>query len=248
MKVTKKFLIAALFSLLLNFLANAAAAEETIRVQGMGELKIIPEVASISFDITTKNKDSKKAQEMNATEANRIEKILKNDYKIEDKDISTQSYQVNPEYDWVDNKRIFKHFSAVHGRTVLVKNTKDAGKILDELYSASSSEQKSINIHGIYYLTLKKQQYEKDGIALAMDDALAKAEVMAKKAKRSIKKVLRISDTNSNWQNPGPIPMANAKSNAMMSVSMDKDSMSSTPVSSGEMSITTFLNVEYEMQ
>jgi len=242
-----------LLSVLLFFCSHfkdLGATEETIKVQGNGEIKIVPEVASISYDITTKHKDSKKAQESNNTEANRIDKFLKNDYKIDEKDMATQGYQVNPEYDWSDNKRLFKGFIVVHSRSVLIRNTKDAGKILDELYSAVSTEQKTVNIHGINYLTLKKQQYEKECIGLAMDDARAKAEVMAKSAKRTIKKVLRITDSGYQWQNPpGPVPMMNGRGGGMMAaMSLEKSADSSVPVSSGEMTIATSVHVEFEMQ
>jgi uncharacterized protein YggE len=226
-----------------------ADSNETIRVQGMGELKIMPEVASINYDITTKNKDSKKAQETNNVEAIRIDKLLKSEHKIEEKDLATQGYQVNPDYDWTDNKRVFKGFTVVHHRSILIRNIKDAGKILDELYSTSNTEQKTINIHGIYYFTLKKQQYERECIQLAMDDAEGKAEIMAKKAKRGIKKVLRISDSTQQWQQPTPTPMMYSKSASMSTMSMSERSAdTSVPVSSGEMSFTTTVHVEFEMQ
>ena len=78
---------------------TAVSVSEGITAYGHGEVKVKPDIALLTIAVTTQNKDQAEAVAQNATRTTAVMQALK-DAGIAEKDIQTQSYTVQPQYDY----------------------------------------------------------------------------------------------------------------------------------------------------
>ena len=224
-----------------------AADLKTISVRGEGELKVAPDVAIVSLQVRTKAKDAKSAQAANAKEMARVAKVLKSDFGLEGKDVQTSSFSVNPDYRYEGNgKQVFLGYEASHALTVRVKKLDKVGELLDRLPSGKAGEQLAVILQGVTFDSDKRRDHETEALGLAMANAQARANALAGFAKKSLKGVLRISDSNVQYQ---PFQSGGAQMAKMMTMSggAQADMEQSTQISQGEITINSNVAVDYEM-
>ncbi len=212
-------------------------------VNGQGEVKIKPDLAYINLQVMSKGKDAKSAQEKNAREMARVEKILREDFKLEDRDIQTTSFWLNPDYRYEQNsgKQIFVGFTVTHGLSLKIRKIERVGDVLDKMVT-KGSEDLSVSLNGVNFDTDKRKIYEVQALESAMNNAKERAEALAKFSGRKLKGVLRVSD--SQLSAPPVFRMHRMKS-AMAGAEAMSDS---TSVQAGEIEINSNVSVEYEME
>lgn len=122
-----------------NLIVQASESKvpvNTIQVNGKATINVRPDMATISAYVNTENKDAKKAQEENAKKTNRIKQEISEEYNLKEEDIRTVSYNIRPNYDYIDGKQIFKNYIVRHTLEVNVEDVSKAGEILDALVSS----------------------------------------------------------------------------------------------------------------
>ncbi len=229
-----------LLSCLVPLFAHAAV-ERTVTVSGEGEVKIKPDIAFVNLQVQSKGPDAKNAQEKNAREMARVEKILREEFKLEDRELQTTSFWVNPEYRYEQSsgKQIFMGFTVTHGLRAKVRKTEKLGEILDKL-SGKGGPEMSVSLQGVSFDTDKRKAYEVQALESAMNNAKERAEALAKFSGRKLKGVLRVSD--SQLSAPQPMPRARMmKGEAMMAADVG------TSVQAGEIEVRSTVSVEYEL-
>jgi uncharacterized protein YggE len=234
------------YLLLLLLLAPVTHAEEivkTVSVKGEGEVKVRPDEADIFLQVRAKANDAKAAQAKNAKELARVQKNLKSDFKIDDKYIQTSGFSVNPEYRYENNgKRTFLGYTVDHSLNVKVKKVEKLGEMLDSLVG-KGTEDVSVLLQNVNFGTEKRQEYEIQAMEIAMKNAETRAAALARFAKRSLRGVLRISDSNVQFQ-PPPFPRAVGKV-AMMEMASGGGG---TQISAGEIVISSNVSVDYLLE
>ncbi len=113
-----------------------------ITVSGKGEITAIPDIAQFSFSVTEEAKTTKEAQEKATVKTNAAIAYLRS-VKIDDKDIKTVGYNVNPRYEYVKDqsvigcvgmgcpgKQIINGYEVSQTIQVKVRDTTQAGTIL----------------------------------------------------------------------------------------------------------------------
>lgn len=218
----------------------AAAAEEgtathTITVTGKGTMEVAPDVAYVTLGVQTRAKTAEQAQNDNAKAFDQLEKVLRDTYHVAAKDMQTVGFHVNPEYRYAENK-------APEVTGYVVSNTlqvtyRDLDRIGELLDAASKSGVNKVN--GIRFATEKTDQYEIDVLDKAMANAKAKATAIAKTEERPLKGVMHVSQ--------GAVSMPDGGFDQMLKT-MDaaSDSAYSTSISSGQLTISTTVTVQYE--
>lgn len=231
------------YLLLLLLLAPVTHAEEivkTVSVKGEGEVKVRPDEADLFLQVRTKAKDARSAQAKNAKEMARVQKALQSEFKIDDKYIQTSGFSVNPEYRYDNNgKQTFLGYTVDHSLTVKVKKIEKLGEMLDSLVG-KGTEDVSVLLQNVNFGTEKRQEYEIQAMEIAMKNAETRAAALAKFAKRSLKGVLRISDSNVQFQ-PPPFQRMMGKA-AMMEMASDSGG---TQISAGQIVIGSNVSVDY---
>jgi len=193
-----------------SFIGRDIPAQTTINVSGTGESFAKPDIANISFSVTKDAKTVSEAQKLSADGINAIMAYLK-EQKIDDKDIRTTNYSLNPKYDYqravtcLDNnlngycptgKQILIGYTVSQSISVKVRKIDDAGTIIGML-----GEKGATDISGIDLQVDKKDSVQAEARDKAIKDAQAKAELLAHSLGVSIVRVVSFSE-GSNYAVP----------------------------------------------
>ncbi len=214
--------------------ASPAADKHTITVTGAGELQVEPDVAYISIGVQSEGTTANEAQTVNAKAFSSLNDKLKK-AGIAEKDIKLTSFSVQPQYKYANNEKPkLVGYTASHYVQVTYRKMDAIGKLLDEVSAAGANI-----VNGIQFSTEKQHDYELQALKLAMDNAKAKADVLAKASGGSIKGVLNVTENSSSQ--PPRIYASYSNEKADMSASA-----SGTSISSGQLTINTNVTVQYE--
>lgn len=210
----------------------------TVTVGAKGSVMVEPDVAYLNLAVETRGSKAMEAQQANADKFALVEKTLYEKFGIDKKDVKTTGFNVQPEYNYTEKDgQVLKGYVAVHSIQVTYRKLPEIGKLFDAL-SASGANR----IDGVQFSTEKKEQYELDALKKAMDNAAAKAGVLATSAKRQLKGVINIVQGDVS-DNPILFPREQAQMNFATA-----DSAASSSVQSGQIEISTSVTVQYEMQ
>lgn len=234
------FLITTL--LLPSPLLAAAATDAYVSVRGEGEVKAKPDKALVSLSVQSKGKDAKAAQALNAKEMARVQKLLRGEFSVDEKDIQTTGFSVSPDYRYEQNgKQTFLGYQVHHGLNVTVKKLDQLGAILDKAVG-KNTEDLAVLLGHVGFDTSKRKELEIEALGGAMENARQRAEALAKFAKRGLKRALRISDSSVQVASP---PYAMLKGASRME--MAQDASAGTSVSTGEIVVSSNVAVDYEL-
>jgi len=225
----------------------------TITLSGHGEVQAVPDIASIYFTIRKEAKTVKEAQDGVAEIEKKALDFLKSK-NVADKDIKTENASFYPKYDYVrtlcpqtmgmesisyncgNGKQVLTGYEASESITVKVRNTDDAGAIMQGLGTTGVSDLNGPNFTIDNEDSLKAQARKE-----AIDDAREKARVLAKDLGVSLG---RIADFSEGGGYGGPIYYAK---DAMMT---EGANIAPTPaeIPKGENTISSDVTITYEIR
>ncbi|MHA0856312.1 SIMPL domain-containing protein [Paenibacillus sp. CMAA1364] len=226
-----------------NTLANpseVSAAEvqrNIINVVGKGEISVTPDIAYLSIGVTSQVDTAQAAQKANATKMKKLNDVLKNTWKIADKDIKSTQFNVQPNYVYTEKEgQKVKGYNASHTIEVTYRDLTKVGELLDAASTAGAN-----NVENIRFSIENRDQFETQVIDKAMANATLKAGAIAKAANRQLGVVLVVSQGNVDN------PVVYAQNESLMAKA-DMDSNNSTTIEAGEIKVSTQLSVQYEMK
>ena len=224
----------------------------TITLSGHGEVQAVPDIASVYFTISKVSKTVKEAQGGVAEIEKKALDFLKTE-DIADRDIKTTNASFSPKYDYVrtlcpqmgvngsgvsydcgTGKQVLVGYEASESVTVKIRNTDDAGTIMQGLGATGVS-----NLSGPNFEIDDEDALKAEARKQAIEDAREKARVLAKDLGVKLGRIANFSES-------GNYPMMYAES-AMM-----KDSASRAPapavIPKGENTISSDVTVTYEIR
>ncbi len=157
----------------------------TISVTGSGEVVAVPDVGQFSFSVTAEAETAELAQEQSGTAINDILSYLEEE-GINEKDIKTQNYNLNPRYKYVagdcpagsirfcPEERVLDGFAVSQTITVKVRSTDEAPGIIAGVGSRGAT-----NISGLDFTIDDVELLQAEARAKAITDAKEKAMVLA---------------------------------------------------------------------
>ena len=174
--------------------------EHTISVAGYGEVASVPDAASFTYSVVETGPTVADAQAKATTKSNAIVAYLK-EAGIEDKDVRTENYNINPQYEY--KAQVCTQFGCPGGRqtivgyevnqavTVKVRDTAKAGDVLSGIGTRGAS-----NVSGLSFTIDQERQEELKAEARkkAIEDARSKAEKIAKSLGVSIDDVVAFNE------------------------------------------------------
>lgn len=221
--------------------APAFAAESYVSVRGEGEVKAKPDKALVSLSVQSKARDAKTAQAANAKEMARVQKSLRSEFDIAEKDIQTSGFSVSPEYRYEQNgKQVFLGYQVHHGLSFTVKKLETLGGVLDKVVG-KGTEELAVLLSQVQFDTSKRKELEIEALGAAMENARQRADALAKFGKRALKRAIRISDGAVQM---APPPFAMLKGAARAEMAQD----SGTSLSTGEIVVSSNVAVDYELE
>lgn len=205
-------------------------------VTGTGEITAIPNTAYLTIGVTKTSSTVTDAQSQVNQVANKIITDLK-EIGIEEKNIKTTNYSLNPNYDYRSNKQTITGYTATQNLQVKVTPIDKANKAID-LATADGA-----NITGGINFDLDdktKKDTENKAREAAVKDAKEKAQSLAKTSGIRLGKIVNVEE---NTSYPRPVAFNKALSSAGSAPEMALDQTSITP---GQNTITSTVTISYE--
>ncbi len=175
-------------------------ASNSITVSGENKVMVSPDIATVSFTINETKATSKEAQAAVSAKMDKVKKALAI-LKIEDKDIKTSSYSVNPKYNYeycvstayvpCTSKQKLEGYEVSHNVAIKVRDMDNVGKVLEALTQAGIN-----NISGPEFTVDNMDKVRTDARGKAIEDAKSKAKVLADQLDVDLEDLISFSDSN----------------------------------------------------
>ncbi|MCE9520886.1 MAG: SIMPL domain-containing protein [Alphaproteobacteria bacterium] len=215
--------------------APDGALPRLISVSGIGEVKTRPDMALINTGVTTEGATAQDALSKNNAAMAAVMNALKNAGVAED-DIQTSNFSVSPQYPpYQPNQTTSPRISGYQVSNQVAARVKDLAKLgptLDALVRAGSNQ-----ISGISFDVNEPKPLLDNARKKAVEDARAKAELLAAAAGVSLGRVVQISESGGVIMPPMPMYRGAA---------MDK--MESVPIAAGQQTLSANVSITYEIQ
>ncbi|MEO6536827.1 MAG: SIMPL domain-containing protein [Candidatus Paceibacterota bacterium] len=216
----------------------------TITVTGTGDSAAVPDIATISFTVQQTAADVKTAQDAATKKTNDALAAIKA-LGVDDKDVKTTGYNVNPQYAVVQpcypgsmcpqqGSSKITGYQVSQSIDVKVRDTSKAGDVLAKLGDLGVQ-----NIYGPNFTTDDDSGVMNEARANAIADARAKAKELAKELGVSLGDVVNYSDGG------GVMPYA-TKSSMAMDSAMGGSVAPTLPVGQDKRTVT--VQVTYEIR
>lgn len=231
----------------LRYIGAGIAAGNTISVSGYGEAVAVPDIATFSFSVVSEKSTVAAAQADATAKANATTAYLK-EAGIDEKDIQTSDYSVNPQYDYVQKacvngycpggEQVLRGYQVRQTTTVKVRDTAKAGDLLGGVGEKGATE-----VSGLQFTFDDPNGIEDEARQEAIADAKAKANELAKQLGVSIVRVVSFNESGSGM----PYPLAYGRGGANMAVQA-MDSKAAPEISTGQNKVTSTVSVTYEIR
>lgn len=226
----------------------------TINVDGTGDVLAVPDVATFSFSVTENAKTVADAQAKATTKINAALASLRQQ-GIADKDISTQSYTINPHYEYQNavcpavapgsasiaycpsGKSVLTGYEVSETIQVKVRDLAKAGSIFTSIGSLGVQ-----NVNSLDFSVDDPTAVQADARNKAIANAKAKAEVLARQLGVSIVRVMSFSENTGGY----PRPMYYAMDKAVMAQGATAPAAPEIPT--GEQKVTSNVSITYEIK
>jgi uncharacterized protein YggE len=200
--------------------ADPATAADTVTVTGTGSVEAVPDRAEVSAGVETRAATARAALSANGTAMQKVIAALR---ASGGEDVTTQTVSLSTAFDQNGQPSGFVASNVASAETTLA----DAGALVDAAVAAGAN-----TIYGPSLSRSDADALYRQALAKAVDDAAARAAVLARAAGRSLGGVTAIVEGGS-----APVPFA-AKASA---------AQDSTPVVSGPQETTASVTVTYEL-
>jgi uncharacterized protein len=201
-------------------------------IVAQGSVKRVPDVAIISAGVVTTARDARSAMASNATAMARVLTALRG-AGVADRDMATAQISLNAQYRYVENQApIVTGYQANNSVTVRFRDIAKSGAILDALVAAGANQ-----INGPTLTLDKPDAAQDEARADAIKTARARAELYAKAAGLTVKRIVAIRETSAVQ---GPMPMDYARGVLVQSAAKSE-------IVPGEQDVGVTLSVTFEL-
>lgn len=207
--------------------AETSGTENIVSVSGIGTMTVKPDIAYINVGVETQDKDASVAQKENATKMSAVMAALKK-AGIDEKDIKTVQYSIYDRYDYVENGTDVKYYTVTNMVQVTVKDIDKVGDVIDAAAGAGSNQ-----VSNIQFGISNEDEVYQEALKLAMSSAKSKATAIMGTFGKTPGTPVRVSESS---YYGGVV---------RMEYSAMADAKMSTPVSTGELTITANVSVDY---
>ena len=224
---------------LVAFSVSACAHEpvpeqDHISVVGVGEIEQEPDQAIVNVSITAKQPNLPEAKKLADDKYRSVLAVLKK-MAIDEKHIKATRISAQPEYEWSNNKKIYKGERVSRSLAITVNDLEKVSPLMQALVENGVS-----TIDGMNTGFKDPKALQKKALAAAADDAKTKAKFLAERLGRNLGSAYLISENN-NSQQPEPRPQY-----SMMAKSISAE-QAAPPEMFGTQTISATVNVSFNL-
>ena len=166
----------------------AFAAAEGVTAQGHGEVKVKPDIALLTLTVTTQSQNQAEAVQQNAQKTTTLLAALRG-AGLAEKDIETQSYTVQPQYDYKPSPPVLTGYQVQNSVQATVRDLTKVGFVLDKATAGGASE-----VGGVSFDLSDRAAAQSQALSLAVGSAKRKAGVMADAAGVNLGRLLTLTE------------------------------------------------------
>ena len=206
-----------------------------IWVSGEGEVTAVPDIATLRLGIEAQEATVDEAQAKAAEAMDGVMSALK-DNGVAEKDIQTQYFSIHKVTRWdrEEDEEVILGYRVTNMVTAKIREIGEAGSIIDVVVGAGGD---LVRVDNIAFSVDDPSVYQEEARQMAMADAQAKAEHLAKVGGVGLGKPTYISES---IYMPSPI-----YPRAMVEEAMPAPAAPPTPITPGEMEISLTVQVAY---
>ncbi len=205
---------------------------DTFTVTGEGKISVPPDIAIVNAGVQAQGTTVKAAQDLLNKNINAVSAAIKS-AGVDNKDIQTSGYNINPTYDFSAGKQRVTGYQASSNLTIKVRAIDRANTVIDAATAAGAT-----NVGGINFDVDDKTKSQNEARQKAVADAKSKAENAAKIAGFTLGKIINYSEDFG--PAPRPLPMlAKADMGAVGAP---------TQLETGTNEITVTVSLSYELR
>lgn len=229
-----------------SFNDNDTPAYNSISVSGKGEAVSIPDIASFSFGVSETAKTVADASNKAADRMNAALKAVK-DAGVDEKDIKTTSYSINPKYEYeggdcntyrcTPGKSTLVGYEVGQTVQVKIRDLKKAGDIFSTISSLNVE-----NVNGLSFAIDDIEKVKAEAREKAIADAKAKAQILADQLGVRIVKITSFYDSTDQ-----PVYYGREGMGGDMMV-MSAKAVSAPQIPAGEETVTSSVTITYEIK
>jgi len=213
--------------------AEGGKMPRIISLSGHGEVRATPDLADVTSGVVTQGATAAEALAANSKAMTDLFAALK-ESGIEDRDVQTSNFSVQPRYDFSNNQAPkMVGYDVSNNVTVTLRKVDTLGTLLDRMVQSGSNQ-----ISGISFDVSKPEDAMDEARKLATEDATRKAKVYAKAMGIELGNVMQVSEGSAAQP---PMPM-------VRSTMMKADAAPPVPMAAGEQTLAVDVNVIWEIK
>jgi len=222
--------------LIFSFSPQSKSISDTVTVEGVGSVKVIPDVLSIKLKVETLKKTSVEAKDENAKIMEKvINALIANGFTREE--LVTDNFNIYEQFDWNSGNRKSIGFRATHG--VSMKFGANENEKLSTVIDTAVENGATIDYINFALSTEIENKYKAEAMKVAALDAKVKAQSVAEGFNKKLGKLINIKVNNFGY-NPWIVYGEVADTAVMESVA--------TNVEVGEKEVTARVGATYKFR
>lgn len=206
---------------------------DAFTITGEGKVSVKPDIATVNVGVQATGTTVKDVQDNLNKNINAVSAAVKK-LGIDEKDVKTSNYNMNPTYDYTAGKQRITGYQASSSLTIKVRDIEKANSVVDAATAAGAN-----TVGGISFDVDDKTKAEDDARKLAVADAKAKAEAAAKTAGFTLGKIINYQESTGGYR---PIMYAKAD------VAVGLGGGAPTELNTGSTDITLTVTLSYEVK
>lgn len=209
-----------------------------ITVTGTAKVTATPDVAVLNIGIINEGATVNLAQKGVTEKMNAIIDSLKKDFKVETKDIKTESFSVNPKYDWTDGRQRIIGYTASQSITVKARDFDKTGDIL-----AKATELGANSVYGPTFSIDDPEKVKAEAREKAIAQAKEKAELLADQVGIKLGRIV-------NFYEGGSAEMANVAygMGGSMDMAVSSVKVAAPTIEPGSQDVQLTVSISYEIK
>ncbi|RYG17237.1 MAG: SIMPL domain-containing protein [Caulobacteraceae bacterium] len=213
--------------------ADAQFNASTLNLSAQGEVRVAPDMATITLGVQTEAPTAAAAMQQNASQMAAVIAALKRQ-GIAERDIQTSTINLNAQYQYIENNPPkLTGYRATNNVTIRVNEIARLGGALDAVVNAGANQ-----IQGIGFALKDPKAAEDEARRKAVQALRAKADLYAQALGVRVDRLVNLSESGGYTPQP-PMPM--------MAMARFKEAGDSTPVSGGELSVRVDVSAVYQL-
>ncbi len=179
-----------------RYIGQDVEKKNSITISGQGKVEAKPDVGVVNLGVLSQAQTVAAAQKDNTDKINKIIKALK-DLGIEEKDLKTANYNINPRYNYDNGKQTLIGYEVNQSLEVKIRNLDNVGAILSKAAELGANQVGSLNFTFDDPEGLKVEARKK-----AIDNAKEKASVLASQLGVKLVRIIDFSESSNGNEPP----------------------------------------------